>query len=203
MNRSSSYIKMKQWFWMIFGLMVIGLSTGQETLKRPNTNADLESQTDENSDGEEIIICEHADSLKIYRPDENTEVTVLTGKVRIKMTNGFLNAQKVTMFKDIATDTYQRTLAEENVELRDKDIFANCHQATINHIDNTIDLKKQVVVIQEDDRLEADHFIFNRVTGERIGEGNVKFRVRIRSTNPSELSITNGTNNDSNSRTGE
>ena len=119
MNRSSSYIKMKQWFWMIFGLMVIGLSTGQETLKRPNTNADLESQTDENSDGEEIIICEHADSLKIYRPDENTEVTVLTGKVRIKMTNGFLNAQKVTMFKDIATDTYQRTLAEENVELKE------------------------------------------------------------------------------------
>ena len=49
---------MKQWFWMIFGLMVIGLSTGQETLKRPNTNADLESQTDENSDGEEIIICD-------------------------------------------------------------------------------------------------------------------------------------------------
>ena len=50
--------------------------------------------------------------------------------------------------------------------MKDKDIFANCHQATINHIDNTIDLKKQVVVIQEDDRLEADHFIFNRVTEE-------------------------------------
>ena len=87
--------------------------------------------------------------------------------------------------------------------VKDKDIFANCHQATINHIDNTIDLKKQVVVIQEDDRLEADHFIFNRVTGERIGEGNVKFRVRIRSTTPSEVSVTNGTNNDNDSRTGE
>jgi lipopolysaccharide export system protein LptA len=129
---------------------------------------------------EEVIICEHADALKIYQPDEKTEITILTGAVRIKMTNGFLHAKKVTMYKDIATETFQKTLAEGDVELRDKDIFATCYQAILNHLDNTVDLKEQVIVIQEDDRLEADHFVFNRRTGERTGDGNVKFRVRIR-----------------------
>ena len=184
MNQSKFSIRIKRCFWIVFGLMVVGLSTGQETSSTSTVSLTVESEKDVISSEEEIIICEHADSLKIYRPDENTEVTILTGMVKIKMTNGFLNAEKVTMFKDIATNTYQRTLAEENVELKDKDIFATCNQATLNHTDDTVDLKEKVVVIQEDDRLEADHFIFNRRTGERMGDGNVKFRVRIRSANP-------------------
>jgi len=184
-NWSQSNFSLKQWsYWlvlMLVGLTMVGFTAGQESSPQETVAKQETRDSAENSDlEEEIIICEHADALKIYQPDEKTEITILTGAVRIKMTNGFLHAKKVTMYKDIATETFQKTLAEGDVELRDKDIFATCHQAILNHLDNTVDLKEQVIVIQEDDRLEADHFVFNRRTGERTGDGNVKFRVRIR-----------------------
>ena len=184
-NWSQSNFSLKQWsYWLVLmlaGLTMVGFTAGQESSPQETVAKQETRDSAENSDlEEEIIICEHADALKIYQPDEKTEITILTGAVRIKMTNGFLHAKKVTMYKDIATETFQKTLAEGDVELRDKDIFATCHQAILNHLDNTVDLKEQVIVIQEDDRLEADHFVFKRRTGEGTGDGNVKFRVRIR-----------------------
>ena len=184
-NWNQSNFSLEQWsYWLVLmlaGLTMVDFTTGQESNPQETVAKQETQDSEEDVDlEEEVIICEHADALKIYQPDEKTEITILTGAVRIKMTNGFLHAKKVTMYKDIATETFQKTLAEGDVELRDKDIFATCYQAILNHLDNTVDLKEQVIVIQEDDRLEADHFVFNRRTGERMGDGNVKFRVRIR-----------------------
>jgi lipopolysaccharide export system protein LptA len=44
-----------------------------------------------------------------------------------------------------------------------------------------VELSKNVVVLQNEDRLEAKQFMFNRRTGKRTGKGDVKFRVRISS----------------------
>ena len=46
-----------------------------------------------------------------------------------------------------------------------------------------MELSEDVVVLQNEDRLEAKQFMFNRRTGKRTGKGDVKFRVRISSSN--------------------
>ena len=111
--------------------------------------------------------------------DEKKGLTILIGHVKIKRPNGFLNADKVTLHEDVATGEYFKTVAEGNVEIRDEDIFATCEHAILNHTDDTVDLRGNVVVLQNADRLEAKHFTFNRRTGKQTADGGVKFKVRM------------------------
>ena len=132
-----------------------------------------------NQKGEEgLIVCEHAD---FFEQDEETGLTILTGSVRIRQSGGFLNADKVTLHRNLETGEYKKTVAVGNVEMRDKDIFATCEHAVIDHVEDIVELSKNVVVLQNEDRLEAKQFMFNRRTGKRTGKGDVKFRVRISS----------------------
>ena len=83
------------------------------------------------------------------------------------------------IYKNLETDKIIKIIAQEQVELRDDDIFATSGDAVINQVDDTVDLRDNVVVIQEEDRLEAKFFTYNRRTGKRVGKGGVRFRVRI------------------------
>ena len=130
----------------------------------------------DNQKEEGMIVCEHAD---FFEQDEETGLTILTGAVRIRQTGGFLNADKVTLHRDLETGEYKKTVAVGNVEMRDQDIFATCKHAINDHVEDIVELSEDVVVLQNEDRLEAKHFMFNRRTGKRTGKGDVKFRVRI------------------------
>ena len=154
---------------------------GQETSPPQQEVIDNETTPDE-----EVIDVKHADR---FEQREKEGVTIFTGNVQIERPNGFLNADKVTIHENIATNTTERTVAEGNVELRDGDIFVTCAHATLNHLTDIIYFHDDVVVLQNEDRLEADKFWYNRRTGERSGEGNIKVRFRVKSQEEPETEL--------------
>ena len=147
-----------------------------DKISQENTDKAREREAPAEADDEETI---NGTSDK-FEQHEKEGRTVFTGHVKINRTNGFLNADKVTIYEDVKTNEAIKTVAEGHVELRDGDIFATCDRAILNHVDDTVELQDNVVVIQNEDRLETKHFTFNRRTGKRVGEGDVKFRVRIK-----------------------
>ena len=73
---------------------------------------------------------------------------------------GFLNADKITLKRDLETGTTKEIVAEGNVEIRDQDIFATCDHAIMNNLTSTIILTDNVVVLQNKDRLETKYLHF-------------------------------------------
>ena len=144
-----------------------------------------EEMSNEAASDEDVINVKHADR---FEQREKEGVTIFTGNVQIERPNGFLNADKVTIHENIETNTTERTVAEGNVELRDGDIFVTCAHATLNHLTDIIDFHDDVIVLQNEDRLEADTFKYNRRTGERSGEGNIKVRFRVKQQSESDTS---------------
>ncbi len=138
---------------------------------------------DEALSEEDVIDVKHADR---FEQREKEGVTIFTGNVQIERPDGFLNADKVTIYENIETNETVRTVAEGNVELRDGDVFVTCAHAILNHLTDIIDFRDDVIVLQNEDRLEADIFKYNRRTGERSGEGNIKVRFRVKSNPESE-----------------
>lgn len=140
--------------------------------------AQQETVDDKDLSEGDVIDVKHADR---FEQREKEGVTIFTGNVQIERPNGFLNADKVTIYENVETNETVRTVSEGNVELRDGDIFVTCAHATLNHLTDIIDFRDDVVVLQNEDRLEADKFSYNRRTGERFGEGNIKVRFRVKS----------------------
>ena len=127
---------------------------------------------------EDVIDVKHADR---FEQREKEGVTIFTGNVQIERPNGFLNADKVTIYENVETNETVKTVAEGNVELRDGDIFVTCAHSVLDHLTDIITFREDVIVLQNEDRLEADTFRYNRRTGERSGEGNIKVRFRVKS----------------------
>ena len=108
---------------------------------------------------------------------------------------GFLNADKITLKRDLETGTTKEIVAEGNVEIRDQDIFATCDHAIMDNLTSTIILTDNVVVLQNKDRLETKFFTFNRVTGKQTAEGDVKFKVTVTQAAPVEAEAGEDTEN--------
>ena len=160
-------------------LNVLLLNNQAYPADEPGTSPPQQEETsDETASEEEVINVTHADR---FEQREKEGVTIFTGNVQIERPNGFLNADKVTIYENVETNETVRTVSEGNVELRDGDIFVTCAHATLNHLTDIIDFLDDVVVLQNEDRLEADKFWYNRRTGERSGEGNIKVRIRVKS----------------------
>ena len=136
-----------------------------------------EAASDETVSDEDVINVKHADH---FEQREKEGLTIFTGNVQIERPDGFLNADKVTIHENVETNETVKTVAEGNVELRDGDIFVTCAHAILNHLTDIIEFRDNVVVLQNEDRLEADIFRYNRRTGERSGEGNIKVRFRVK-----------------------
>lgn len=116
---------------------------------------------------------------------EQQGITVLIDEAKTVRRNelgveiGYLNADKITLKRDLETGMTKEIVAEGNVEIRDQDIFATCDHATMDNVTSTIILKENVVVLQNRDRLETVFFTFNRITGKQTAEGDVKFKVTV------------------------
>ena len=123
---------------------------------------------------------------------EQEGITILIDEAKTVRRNeqgieiGFLNADKITLKRDLETGTTKEIVAEGNVEIRDQDIFATCEHAIMNNVTSTIILTDNVVVLQNKDRLETKFFTFNRVTGKQTAEGDVKFKVTVTQAAPAE-----------------
>ena len=168
--------------------------TQTEENPEPQVETTEDSKSSEKSDDEntqtepikEVII---GDSDFMDR-DQKSGITILTGNVKTVRLNeeeveiGFLNADKVTLKSDTKTGETIEIIAEGNVEIRDQDIFATCDHATMNNLTNIIVLKDNVVVLQNEDRLETKLFTLNRTTGKQTGVGDVKFKVTVTQASP-------------------
>lgn len=154
----------------------------QETAPAQQDTMDDETIADEDvgetTADEDVIDVKHADR---FEQREKEGLTIFTGNVQIERPDGFLNADKVTIHENVETNETVKTVAEGNVELRDGDIFVTCAHSVLDHLTDIITFREDVIVLQNEDRLEADTFRYNRRTGERSGEGNIKVRFRVKS----------------------
>ena len=178
---------------------LISLTLGAEdteTTEQPSTANSAETQTTENTE-QKTDTAEDTDATagmtkeiitgtsKRMESYEQKGITILIGEAKTVRRNeqgieiGFLNADKITLKRDLETDMTTEIVAEGNVEIRDQDIFATCDHAIMDNLTSTITLKDNVVVLQNNDRLETKFFTFNRITGKQTAEGDVKFKVTV------------------------
>ncbi|MBT5532681.1 hypothetical protein HOK31_06435, partial [Candidatus Poribacteria bacterium] len=108
---------------------------------------------------------------------------LLKGKVRIDREDGsgHLYADEVEMFYDPDGDSRKvdTMQARGNVNLREADFLATSDTADFTDGTAVIDLTGSVVVFIDRDRMEADRFRYDRRTGKKNAQGNVKFRFRL------------------------
>lgn len=148
--------------------------TGQAAAATENTDATVEMTKE--------IITGTSKRMESY---EQKGITILIDEAKTVRRNeqgieiGYLNADKITLKRDMETGTTKEIVAEGNVEIRDQDIFATCDHAIMDNLTSTIILTDNVVVLQNKDRLETKFFTFNRVTGKQTAEGDVKFKVTV------------------------
>ena len=177
---------------------------GTETEKLPSSTDTAEIQTAEDTVEQEGTV-ENTDATpgetkeiitgtsKRMESYEQEGITILIDEAKTVRRNeqgieiGFLNADKITLKRDLETGTTKEIVAEGNVEIRDQDIFATCDHAIMNNVTSTIILTDNVVVLQNKDRLETKFFTFNRVTGKQTAEGDVRFKVTVTQAAPAEV----------------
>ena len=185
---------------------------GTETEKLPSSTDTAEIQTAEDTVEQEGTV-ENTDATpgetkeiitgtsKRMESYEQEGITILIDEAKTVRRNeqgieiGFLNADKITLKRDLETGTTKEIVAEGNVEIRDQDIFATCDHAIMNNVTSTIILTDNVVVLQNKDRLETKFFTFNRVTGKQTAEGDVKFKVTVTQAAPAEAEAGEDTEN--------
>ena len=174
-----------------------------ETEERPSSTGTAEIQTTEDA-VEQNGTAENTETVpettkeiitgtsKRMESYEQEGITILIDEAKTVRRNeqgieiGFLNADKITLKRDLETGTTKEIVAEGNVEIRDQDIFATCDHAIMNNVTSTIILTDNVVVLQNKDRLETKFFTFNRITGKQTAEGDVKFKVTVTQAAPAE-----------------
>jgi len=165
--------------------------------KTSDDTAKGKSEPDVNPEEEYEILYGVAENFK---QDEKNGIIVLWGNVKITRENGYLNADKATIYRDVETDDVIKTVAEGNVDMKDGDLFATCDHAVLNETDDTIELTGSVVVTQREDRVEAPYIKYNRKTGIREGKGNdtevVRFRVRLKKKKKAEPESSEATSED-------
>ena len=199
---------------------LVSLTLGAENraIEEPSSVSSVEMQTTENTEQKtgtaedtgaaaemtKETITGTSNRMESY---EQEGITILIGEAKTVRRNeqgieiGFLNADKITLNRDLETGDTKEIVAEGNVEIRDQDIFATCDHATMDNLTSTIILKDNVVVLQNKDRLETKFFTFNRITGKQTAEGDVKFKVTVTQAAPVTTGETENT--ESGAETGE
>ena len=172
----------------------VEIQTTENTVERngtaENTNTTVEPTKE--------IITGTSKRMESY---EQEGLTILIDEAKTVRRNeqgieiGFLNADKITLKRDIESGVTTEIIAEGNVEIRDQDIFATCDHAIMDNLTSTIILTDNVVVLQNKDRLETKFFTFNRVTGKQTAEGDVKFKVTVTQAPPVDSEADENTEN--------
>ena len=161
------------------------IQTTEDAVEQDSTAEDTETTPTETKE----IITGTSKRMESY---EQEGITILIDEAKTVRRDeqgieiGFLNADKITLKRDLETGATKEIVAEGNVEIRDQDIFATCDHAIMNNLTSTIILTDNVVVLQNKDRLETKFFTFNRVTGKQTAEGDVKFKVTVTQAAPAE-----------------
>ncbi|MBC8229948.1 LptA/OstA family protein [bacterium] len=199
MKRKTKYIRKSTVIFLFITVFVFSVILFNSAISAQDKNQDSTAKEKSHLDAseEDEVIEGVADS---FEQDEKKGIIVFTGNVKITRENGYLNADKVTVYRDVETDDVIKTIAEGNVDMKDGDLLATCEHAVLNESDDTIELTDSVVVKQKEDVIEAPYITYNRQTGIRKGKGNdtdsVQFRVRLNKKKTAETESSEATSED-------
>jgi hypothetical protein len=172
----------------------VEIQTTENTVEKNGTAENTNTTTEPTKE----IITGTSKRMESY---EQEGLTILIDEAKTVRRNeqgieiGFLNADKITLKRDLESGVTKEIVAEGNVEIRDQDIFATCDHAIMDNLTSTIILRDNVVVLQNQDRLETKFFTFNRVTGKQTAEGDVKFKVTVTQAPPVDSEADENTEN--------
>ncbi|MBD3185045.1 hypothetical protein GF312_22370 [Candidatus Poribacteria bacterium] len=114
-----------------------------------------------------------------------TGITIFEGdaKMNVRASDEFLNADKVTIYRDVETGELIKMVAEGNVDMNQQGIKATCDKAIFYEQENRIELEgteeKPAVVDEENNRMEAPKIILYRDEDRIEASGNVTGHVEI------------------------
>jgi len=115
--------------------------------------------------------------------NRKTGVTILDGNAWFRRNDGdYMNADKITMYKDMETGEITRIESVGKVSLKEKDMTATCEQSVFYEKEGRIELKGSVdtpaIVDDGENRMEAPFIIYFR-DEDRIYASGLLFSVGL------------------------
>lgn len=123
-------------------------------------------------------------SAKEATSNRKAGITVLKGEAKIRHSNGdYLNADQITMYKDVKTGELIKIEAVGNVDMKEKDMTAVCEHAIFYEAEERIELESSgdspAVVDDGKNRMEAPSITYFRKEDRLEAKGNVSGHVTI------------------------
>jgi len=124
-------------------------------------------------------------SAKKMSFDRKNGVTVFEGdvKINIRDRNDFLNADQVTIYRDVETGEMLKMVAVGNVDMDQEGMKATSQQAIFYETEDRIELEGSeetpAIVDDGDNRMEAPAITFYRLDNRLEANGNVKGHVIV------------------------
>jgi lipopolysaccharide transport protein LptA len=118
--------------------------------------------------------------------DRKNGVTILEGdaKLKVRDSEDYLNADKVTIYRDVKTGELIRMEAVGNVDMNQEGMKATCERAIFHETENRIELEgvadSPAIVDDGKNRMEAPRITFFRKENRIEASGNVSGHVTIK-----------------------
>jgi lipopolysaccharide transport protein LptA len=118
--------------------------------------------------------------------DRKTGVTILEGdaKLKVRDSEDYLNADKVTIYRDVESDELIKMEAVGNVDMNQKGMKATCHRAIFYETEDRIELEgtedSLAVVDDGKNKMEAPNITYFRKEDRIEAKGKVSGHVMIK-----------------------
>jgi len=112
-------------------------------------------------------------------------ITIFEGDAKLKVldSDDFLNADKITVYKDVETDEVIKIESVGNVDMSQGGMKATCEKSILYEKEDRIEMEgteeKPAVVDDGENRIEAPNITYLRKEDRIIASGGVKARVKI------------------------
>lgn len=117
--------------------------------------------------------------------NRKTGVTVFEGDAKLNVLDSedFLNADKITVYKDVETDEVIRIESVGNVDMNQRGMKATCERSIFYEKEDRIELvgseEKLAIIDDGNNRIEAPFIIYFRNEDRISASGGVKARITI------------------------
>lgn len=116
--------------------------------------------------------------------NRKTGVSVLEGDAKFRRSDGdYLNADKITIHRDVETNELIRIEAVGNVDMKEKDMKATCERAVFYEIEERIEMEgsedSPAIVDEGENRMEASSIKYFRKEDLIVAEDNVTGQLKI------------------------
>ena len=116
--------------------------------------------------------------------NRKTGVSVLEGDARVRRSDGdYLNADKITIYRDVETNELIKIEAVGNVDMKEKGMKATCERAIFYETEERIEMEgsedSPAIVDEGENRMEASKITYFRKEDLIVAEDNVTGQLTI------------------------